>query len=210
VRTDTLEVLVDNTVVASFTEPGLADPGYLLRTVDLNPFADGFPHAIIFRYTGQLLGGTAAFQVDNIVVQACLPSDFDNDGIEDDMDPDDDDMPDLWEILYGLDPYNMSDALGDDDMDRRLNSEEFVADTIPTNALSFLSLIMDPRVLPNVQPLSFESSTNREYYLDYSPDVVAGSWISVITSAPGTGSTMSVNLTNNESFVIYRLGVELR
>ena len=77
------------------------------------------------------------------------------------IDDNDDDMPDLWEILYGLDPYNMSDALGDDDMDRRLNSEELVADTIPTNA-------------------------------------------------PGTGSTMSVNLTNNESFVIYRLGVELR
>jgi hypothetical protein len=211
VRTDTLEVLVDSTVVAVYVEPGLADPDYLLRTIDLNPFANGLPHAIIFRYTGQLLGNTAAYQVDNIVVQACLPPDFDSDGIEDDVDPDDDndDMPDLWELLYGLDPYNTSDALGDNDLDRRLNIEEFVADTIPTNALSFLSLMMEPRVSPTVQPLSFESSTNREYYLDYSPDMVDGAWIPVMTNTPGVGGTMNVNVTNNEPVVIYRLGVEL-
>jgi len=211
VRTDTLEVLVDSTVVATYTEPGLADPVYLLRTIDLNPFANGLPHAIIFRYTGQLLGGIAAFQVDNIVVQACLPPDFDGDGIEDDVDPDDDndDMPDEWELLHNLDPYNTSDAQGDNDLDRRLNIEEYVADTIPTNALSYLSLMMEPRVSPTVQPLSFESSTNREYYLDYRPDAVAGSWISVITNTPGVGGTMNVDVTNNESVVIFRLGVEV-
>jgi DNA-binding MarR family transcriptional regulator len=60
--------------------------------------------------------------------------DSDGDGIPDKDDPDDDNdgMPDTWELLYGLDPYNFNDAELDTDSDGWSNLIEYQQGTNPT------------------------------------------------------------------------------
>ena len=60
-------------------------------------------------------------------------TDNDNDGTADPFDPDDDNdgMPDWWEILFGLDPFNPNDANQDPDGDGLTNLEEYLAGTNP-------------------------------------------------------------------------------
>jgi hypothetical protein len=56
------------------------------------------------------------------------------------VDSDDDDndgMPDTWEILYGLDPLDASDAPGDKDNDGYTNLEEYNGDTNPMDSSSY-------------------------------------------------------------------------
>lgn len=52
-------------------------------------------------------------------------------------DTDNDNMPDAWELKYGLDPMNSSDAALDKDSDGYTNLQEYNADTDPTNPASF-------------------------------------------------------------------------
>lgn len=62
--------------------------------------------------------------------------DTDDDGTGDNTDTDDDNdgMPDTWELLYGLDPLDDSDAPLDNDSDGLLNIDEFNQGTNPNVA----------------------------------------------------------------------------
>jgi hypothetical protein len=64
--------------------------------------------------------------------------DTDGDGIGNNTDTDDDGdgMPDSFEITYGLDPLNPSDASADNDGDGRTNLQEYQDQTDPTDASS--------------------------------------------------------------------------
>ena len=63
--------------------------------------------------------------------------DTDGDGIPDSIDPDDDNdgMPDTFEIKYGLDPLDPSDANQDFDGDGYTNLQEYQAGTNPRDPL---------------------------------------------------------------------------
>jgi len=58
-----------------------------------------------------------------------------------DWDSDKDGMPDVWELKYGLNPLDPSDASGDLDRDGFRNLEEFLAGTDPTDPKSRPPLI---------------------------------------------------------------------
>lgn len=81
--TDRLEVRVDGTLLQTFMEPPVAEPGYSLRTIPLN-FATTGSHTILFSYFGPGEGG-ANFNVDNIALNMGAPcslhsrADFDGD-----------------------------------------------------------------------------------------------------------------------------------
>jgi hypothetical protein len=51
------------------------------------------------------------------------------------VDNDSDGMPDAWEIRYGLDPNDPSDATSDQDNDGVLALDEFLAGTIPSGSI---------------------------------------------------------------------------
>jgi len=63
-----------------------------------------------------------------------LDNDKDGIGNNADLDDDNDQMPDQWELQYGLDPFSSSDATQDKDNDGWTNLTEFNEGTIPTEA----------------------------------------------------------------------------
>ncbi len=71
--TDTLTVKVDNTTIATFTEPATAEGAYTLRTYDISAFANGGSHALLFSYTSP--DGNSNFTVDNVsIATGCGPA----------------------------------------------------------------------------------------------------------------------------------------
>ncbi|MDG1308202.1 MAG: hypothetical protein P8P22_08665, partial [Porticoccaceae bacterium] len=64
-----------------------------------------------------------------------LDSDFDGLDNNVDIDDDNDGMPDVWEIRYGLNPNDSSDAESDQDNDGVTAYDEFIAGTIPAGSL---------------------------------------------------------------------------
>ena len=67
--TDVLNVRVDGAIQQTFIEPATAEAAYTLRTINLNAFANGAAHAILFEYIGPS-AGTANFTVDDVVLTA--------------------------------------------------------------------------------------------------------------------------------------------
>jgi hypothetical protein len=61
-----------------------------------------------------------------------MDTDGDGKGDNRDEDDDNDEMPDEWELKYGLDPKDPGDALDDDDGDGVLNIDEYKKGTDPT------------------------------------------------------------------------------
>jgi parallel beta-helix repeat protein len=76
-------------------------------------------------------------QVSTTLEITILKTDIDSDGddIPDSLDPDDDNdgMPDVWELKYGLDPTDHKDAQIDIDIDQLYNLDEFLHNTDPKN-----------------------------------------------------------------------------
>ena len=76
-----------------------------------------------------------------------LDTDNDGTGNNADLDDDNDDIPDTWELAYGLDPLDASDATLDSDDDGTSNLAEFLAGTNPQGSYSF-DIDGDGTVLP--------------------------------------------------------------
>jgi uncharacterized repeat protein (TIGR01451 family) len=138
-------------------------------------------------------------------------SDFDRDGWLDEVDPDDDNdgMPDLFENLHGFNPYNPVDANADADGDSILNLFEYIADTIPTNAGSFLRI----SGASNAPPLRvvFSGSASRVYTFQFTTNLLGGGWSNLAgqVDIPGSGSGQTFSDTNATPARNYRVQVEL-
>ena len=73
-QTETLAVSVDGVPVRTYTEPATFDAAYVLREIDLTPYANGGAHSILFSYTNAApLSNAATFLVDNIELFVCPP-----------------------------------------------------------------------------------------------------------------------------------------
>jgi hypothetical protein len=102
-------------------------------------------------------------------------------------DIDGDGMPDAWELAFGLDPNDPSDALGDLDMDGATNLEEFLSGTSPTNVLSALritSLVVNG---PTVS-LRIETVSGKRYQIESSAGL--SSWQPIGNSFDGIGGVV--------------------
>lgn len=137
-------------------------------------------------------------------------TDYDNDLDPDFHDPDDDNdlMPDFWEIQFGLNSTNASDAAGFADSDSFTNLEEYIADTDPTSELSYLKVDVISGPPPT---FGFQSSTGRLYTIESSVDLPAETW----TPVPGLSNFFGIggaDLRTNSSpatHLQYRLNVQL-
>jgi hypothetical protein len=87
---------------------------------------------------------------DAFPFDATESADFDQDGIGDNADSDDDNdhISDAYELQYGLNPYDDSDAAGDLDGDGRTNLDEYLEGSNPTtdNAAPVLTVPADLQV----------------------------------------------------------------
>jgi hypothetical protein len=116
-----------------------------------------------------------------------------------------DGIPDGWTWSYGLNPTDPNVASGNPDRDPHTTQQEWIADTNPTNALSYFRLTSISSGISNT--IRFLSSGNRIYTLSHTPQLPA-TW-SIITARRGQGGPDSLSHTNDAPQGFYRVRVEL-
>ncbi|MGI8605361.1 MAG: immunoglobulin domain-containing protein [Verrucomicrobiales bacterium] len=90
------------------------------------------------------------------------------------IDSDEDNLPDWWELQYGLDAYSATadqGGSGDFDDDGRTNRTEFINGTNPVRGDSIEPLITVTETSPGVFTLAFVTLRDRTYRIHYSPDL---------------------------------------
>jgi hypothetical protein len=107
-------------------------------------------------------------------------------------------VPIRWLEGYGYSNDFDSASLLDPDGDSFLNWEEYHADTDPTNASSYLLVLMSP------SNLVIQSSDQCDYALEGSNNLSSNEW-NVCTNLSGTGSDLIVETPNAEPQRYYRL-----
>ena len=117
--------------------------------------------------------------------------------------------PDAWETANGL-TVGVDDSAADPDGDGASHYSEYVADTNPTNALSYFH-IESIATTPN-PAVSFASSASRVYTLYYRTNLDSATWTNVptqtdISGSGGTDTLSDPSATDTERF--YRLGVRV-
>jgi hypothetical protein len=134
------------TVMETGSEPDQYRYSLFIEPHDGTSVIDGTYHILVDNVedaNGNRAIGRASFHTDTI--------DSDGDGLRnyDDPDDDNDQLPDDWERMYGLDPLNSSGihgAAGDFDDDGYTNLEEYLAGTDPAEQIASLR----PRVIATI------------------------------------------------------------
>lgn len=125
---------------------------------------------------GQL--NTSSF--DFVRVNNSATSDADNDG-----------MPDAFELAYGFNRFDPSDAGQDADSDRMTNLQEYLAGTNPRNVSSVLRVTRINRINNNLV-LSFLGGTGKTYAVERGTNIPVTSWQLVTNVNSGTSSNVTV------------------
>lgn len=119
-----------------------------------------------------------------------------------------DGIPDGWTQRFGFNPTGAAVASGNPDNDPHTTLQEWIADTDPTNALSYFRV----ETISNLPPIAvqFLSSTNRLYTLVQASgvtntfDVVTGQ-----VDVPGKGGAQTLTDTNAAAASFYRVRVRV-
>ena len=141
---------------------------------------------------------------DNIaeVVLPILDSDQDQSPDFADTDDDNDQIPDAWEMLHGLNPLDKSDAEEDSDKDQFSNLDEFFADTDPFDATSFLRLQLT-RVGPNLKQATWPSSETRIYDIEETTNLHLGVWQMLRQGVPGQTGSTRLDIPNRSDEILH-------
>jgi hypothetical protein len=197
----TLDGAVNVTALSGFgvgTHTLLTYTGALVDNgLTIGAFPDGFSGEI------QTGGGSVRLVVSG-------PPDNDHDGDPDVTDPDDDNdgIPDVWELAYGLDPFNAADALLDSDRDGVLNLDEYVANTVPTNEASYFRIEGIYR-RPDTE-VEFLGVSGRVYVLERTAVLTnPASWTPKGTNVPMSNGVTSIPDAETGDIQFYRLKVHL-
>jgi hypothetical protein len=119
-------------------------------------------------------------------------------------DTDQDGLPDAWETQY-FGNSTIGSGTADTDGDGMINTDEFVAGTDPTNALSVLKVVLNAT---NSALLHFVAQTNRGYTVQYQTNLQATIWRSLTNVGISSQvRTMQLNAPNPppESERFYRI-----
>lgn len=126
--------------------------------------------------------------------------------LEDDADGDG--LSDAWEEQYGGTGL-FAGGTHDADGDGMTDLDEYMANSVPTNALSVF--VITDASASSSNSLSFLSSSSRVYSLAACGDLCAGDWsvVNGVSNRPGTGGMMTLSDTNSAGQRFYRIGVGL-
>jgi len=118
-------------------------------------------------------------------------------------------IPPNWFTGHGLNPSDPQVVSGDPDQDAFTTFQEWVADTDPTNALSYFHVGAIHKGSPAM--ISFQSSTNRIYTLWSTPQLALPDWTPVPggQAIPGNGGTLTLSDPTNAPQRFYRVQVNL-
>lgn len=112
------------------------------------------------------------------------PTNFDSDG---------DTLPDEWEIRYGLNPADPTDAAGDPDQDGRSNALEFADGTNPRQPDS-LPLVLQAELLDSTITLRIEARSGRSYRVEVLTGTLTDTAWEQIAEIPAESTTREVSV----------------
>jgi hypothetical protein len=122
-----------------------------------------------------------------------------------------DGIPDGWTWNYGFSPLDPNLASGNADNDAQNNLQEWIADTNPTNELSFFQIMAISNALP--MTVYVPSSSNRLYTLSYATNLLDPvTWTNVPGQVDVRGTGGLHGLTDSDSSPpekYYRVNVEV-
>ncbi|MEM7391584.1 MAG: DUF2341 domain-containing protein, partial [Verrucomicrobiota bacterium] len=95
----------------------------------------------------------------------------------------------------------------DDDNDRFPDESEVIANTDPYDPNSFLWVRIARTGDRLVRTLTFPASASRTYQIESSPDLNSNNWSVLQNNIPGTNGLLSIDDTNANQRVYYRIGV---
>jgi hypothetical protein len=162
-------------------------------TVDKIEYLDGSPWPTSAKASGYSLQRKDAFLYGNEPTNwvAALPSaGRRNNGAK--VDHDGDSLPDDWELLYGLDPFNPADAALDSDGDGFSNYQEFLIGTNPRDPQSAYKIDSAGLDSGNVW-LQFNSVPGKGCSVLYLDTLSQTSW-NVLTNFPPTGAKAKIDV----------------
>lgn len=119
-----------------------------------------------------------------------------------------DGIPDGWTRSHGFNPIDPAVGGGNPDNDPHTTYQEWIADTNPTNALSYFRIASVPALPASV---SFLSSSNRLYTLLASTNLTTSNSFSAVsgqTNVPGNGGTRTLTDANGAAAKFYQVQVK--
>ncbi len=118
-------------------------------------------------------------------------------------DRDADGIPDAWEMRYYGTPTGAI-VNASDDADGFSNYEEYIADSDPTNAASYFEGVVKIEFSMPMQVQLGQTSTQRVYDLFATTNLLADEWQTLSTNVTGTGSNLTLAVTNQMDNMKFR------